>query len=313
MIFLPLPLTLVRIFSGPKDIAEATCLSPVQKIMFTNTIIGFIGAGNMAEAMIKGILRRELVPPQSIFAADPREDRLAYLAEKYGIRTSTDNHQVTQAAKILVLSIKPQVLPKVMKRIRGEVQPDALVLSIIAGARISVITAGLEHQAMVRAMPNTPGQFGEGMTVWTTTPAVSSQQQQQARQILQALGQEIWMDDEGYLDMATALSGTGPAYVFLFIESLIDAGVHMGFSRHIAEKMVIQTIKGAVTVVEELGRHPATLRNMVTSPGGTSASAIYELEKGGFRTILSKAVFAAYQRSADLGDASEAKMAETKP
>jgi len=279
--------------------------------MFTDSTISFIGAGNMAEAMIKGILRQELVSPQSIFAADPREDRLAYLQEKYGIRTSTDNHPVAQEASVLVLSIKPQVLPKVMKTIKGDVPEQALVLSIIAGGRISVITSGLAHKAMVRAMPNTPAQFGQGMTMWTTTPEVSEHQRQQAQQILQALGKEIWMDDEGYLDMATALSGTGPAYVFLFIEALIDAGVHMGFSRHIAEEMVLQTLKGSVAVMEEMERHPATLRNMVTSPGGTTAAALYEMEKGRFRTILSKAVFAAYQRSVDLGDASEARMLES--
>ncbi len=276
--------------------------------MFTDTTIGFIGSGNMAEAMIKGILLKELVAPQSIFAADPRQDRLAYLTDKYGIRTSFGNREVAREAGVLVLSIKPQVLPKVMKGIDLDVRADALVLSIIAGARISVIVEGLRHAAVVRAMPNTPGQFGVGMTVWTSTPHVSERQRGQAQQILQALGEEIWMEDEVYLDMATALSGTGPAYVFLFIEALIDAGVHMGFSRHNAEEMVIQTIKGSVRVVEELRRHPATLRNMVTSPGGTSAAALYELEKGGFRTILSKAVFAAYRRSKELGDASEAAM-----
>ena len=274
--------------------------------MFQDTTIGFIGSGNMAEAMIKGILRKGLVAPEFIFAADPREERLAYLQEKYGIRTSTSNREVARAADVLVLSIKPQVLPKVMKGINLDVRADALVLSIIAGARLKVLVKGLRHAAVVRAMPNTPGQFGEGMTVWTNTPHVTERQKHQAQAIIQALGKEIWVEDEGYLDMATALSGTGPAYVFLFIEALIDAGVHMGFSRHIAEEMVIQTIKGSVKVVEELGRHPATLRNMVTSPGGTSAAALYELEKGGFRTILSKAVFAAYRRSVELGDASEA-------
>ncbi len=280
--------------------------------MFTDTTIGFLGSGNMAEAMIKGILHKKLVSPENIFAADPREERLAYLQENYGIRTTTNNREVARAADILTLSVKPQVLPKVISGIDLDVRADALVLSIIAGARISVIVAGLHHAAVVRAMPNTPGQFGAGMTVWTSTPHVGEKQRQQAQQILQALGKEIWMEDEGYLDMATALSGTGPAYVFLFIEALIDAGVHMGFSRHIAEEMVLQTIKGSVTVVEELRRHPATLRNMVTSPGGTSAAAIYELEKGGFRTILSKAVFAAYQRSKDLGDASEEKVKKQK-
>lgn len=273
--------------------------------MFTDTTIGFLGSGNMAEAMIKGILNKKLVPSENIFAADPREARLAYLQEAYGIRTSTNNRQIARQSDILVLSIKPQVLPKVLKGLDQDVRSETLVLSIVAGARMRSISDGLKHATVVRAMPNTPGQFGMGMTVWTSSAYVNDRQKDQARHILQALGEEVWMDDEGYLDMATALSGTGPAYVFLFIEALIDAGVHMGFARHIAEKMVIQTIKGSVTVVEELRRHPATLRNMVTSPGGTSAAALYELEKGGFRTILSKAVFAAYQRSKDLGDASE--------
>ncbi len=278
--------------------------------MFESQTISFIGAGNMGEAMIKGILRDELVPPDQILAADPRPERRAYLEEKYAIHTTNDNREATSAANILVLSVKPQVLPKVMDEIHLELDPNALVLSIVAGARTSVITQGLRHAAVVRSMPNTPGQFGVGMTVWTTTPHVSDKQQNQAQKILQALGKEIWMDDEGYLDMATALSGTGPAYVFLFIEAMIDAGVHMGFARHIAEEMVMQTIEGSLTVVRELKRHPATLRNMVTSPGGTSAAALYEMEKGGFRTIVSKAIFAAYRRSVELGDATERKLNE---
>ncbi|NOX60583.1 MAG: pyrroline-5-carboxylate reductase [Chloroflexi bacterium] len=276
--------------------------------MFENTTIGFIGSGNMGEAMIKGILGQSLVEPSFIFSSDPREERLSYLHEKYGVRVTTNNHEVAREADILVLSIKPQVLPKVMKEIYLDVRPDALVLSILAGVRIGSIANGLKHAIVVRAMPNTPGQFGAGMTVWTSSPHVSGRQREQAQMILRALGEEIWVEEEGYLDMATALSGTGPAYVFLFIEALIDAGVHMGFSRHVAEQMVLQTIEGSLKVVRELGRHPATLRNMVTSPGGTSAAALYELEKGGFRTILSKAVFAAYRRSVELGEASEAKL-----
>ncbi|NOZ51368.1 MAG: pyrroline-5-carboxylate reductase [Chloroflexi bacterium] len=278
--------------------------------MFESQTISFIGAGNMGEAMIKGILRDDLMPPNQILAADPRAERRTYLEEKYGIRTTSDNREATRAANILILSIKPQVLPKVMDDIHLDLDPNALVLSIVAGVRTSVINKGLRHAAIVRSMPNTPGQFGVGMTVWTCTPHVSESQRLQAQKILQALGKEIWMEDEGYLDMATALSGTGPAYVFLFIEAMIDAGVHMGFARHIAEEMVLQTIEGSLTVVRELKRHPATLRNMVTSPGGTSAAALYEMEKGGFRTILSKAIFAAYRRSAALGDASEKKLNE---
>ncbi|MCP4199318.1 MAG: pyrroline-5-carboxylate reductase [Proteobacteria bacterium] len=278
--------------------------------MFEQNTVTFIGAGNMAEAMIKGILVQELVEPQRILAADPRLDQAEFLAERYGIRTTTDNRAATHEADILILSIKPQVLQKVMNEINLDLDPSALVLSIIAGARIGMMTKGLRHASIVRSMPNTPGQFGVGMTVWTSTPHVTEQQRVQAQSILQALGKEIWMEDEHYLDMATALSGTGPAYIFMFVESLIDAGVHMGFSRHIAEELVLQTIEGSIAVVRELNRHPATLRNMVTSPGGTSASAIYELDKGGFRTIISKAVFAAYRRSVELGDTSEAQLTE---
>ena len=154
-------------------------------------------------------------------------------------------------------------------------------------------------------MPNTPAQLGKGITVWTSTPQVSEVQRQQADQVLGALGETIWMEDEAYLDMATALSGTGPAYVFLFIEALIDAGVHLGFSRRVAEQLVLQTMDGSLAVARTSARHPATLRNMVTSPGGTTAEALYQLEKGGLRTIISKAVYSAYQKSKLLGEMSE--------
>jgi len=153
----------------------------------------------------------------------------------------------------------------------------------------------------VRSMPNTPGQIGEGITVWTASHDTSEEQQQMARQILGALGDEVFVEDESYMDMATALSGTGPAYVFLFTEALIDAGVHMGFPRRIAEQLVLKTIRGSVDYYYYAERHPATLRNQVTSPGGTSAEALYYLEKAGFRTAISRAIWAAYQRSLELG------------
>lgn len=184
-------------------------------------------------------------------------------------------------------------------------KPEGLVLSIVAGARIGAMAAGLDHQAIVRAMPNTPAQIGEGMSVWTATAAVSEEQRRQAQSILQALGEEIYVEDEDYLDMATALSGTGPAYVFLFMEAMIDAGVHLGFSRRIAQQLVLQTVRGSVDFARQSVAHPAELRNVVTSPGGTSAEALYQLEKGGFRTVLSRAIWAAYQKSQYLGELSE--------
>jgi pyrroline-5-carboxylate reductase len=262
--------------------------------------IAFIGPGVMAEAMIAGLLRKKLAKPENITSAGPREERGNELTKKYGIRSATDNSSAVSHADVVVLSIKPQRLSEVMKNLKG-IRSDALILSIIAGANIKKISTGLKHRAIVRSMPNTPGQIGEGITVWTSSKEVTDEQQRMARAILGALGDEVFVEDESYLDMATALSGSGPAYVFLFTEALIDAGVHMGFPRRIAEQLVLQTIKGSASFYDQAGRHPATLRNQVTSPGGTSAEALYYLEKAGFRTAISRAVWAAYQRSLELG------------
>ncbi|HSO12117.1 MAG TPA: pyrroline-5-carboxylate reductase [Anaerolineales bacterium] len=262
--------------------------------------IAFIGPGVMAEAMIAGLLRKKLAKPENITAAGPREERGQELQKRYGIKTTTDNASATSHADVVVLSVKPQRLTEVMKGLKG-IRPEALVLSIIAGANMKKIGSGLKHKAVVRSMPNTPGQIGEGITVWTSSKEVTEEQQEMARAILGALGEEVFVEDESYLDMATALSGTGPAYVFLFTEALIDAGVHMGFPRRIAEQLVLQTIRGSASYYHHAERHPATLRNQVTSPGGTSAEALYYLEKAGFRTAISRAVWAAYQRSLELG------------
>lgn len=265
-----------------------------------NKKITFIGPGVMAEAMIVGLLHKKLAKPEDITASGPEEDRGEELGKKYKIKITTDNATAASNADVVVLSVKPQRLSEVMKGLY-KIRPEALVLSIVAGASIQKISKGLKHQAVVRSMPNTPGQIGEGITVWTASAKTSQEQQEMARQILGALGAEVFVEDESYLDMATALSGTGPAYVFLFTEALIDAGVHMGFPRRIAEQLVLQTIKGSAAFYEQAERHPATLRNQVTSPGGTSAEALYYLEKAGFRTAISRAVWAAYQRSVELG------------
>ena len=262
--------------------------------------ITFIGPGVMAEAMIAGLLHKKLAQPEEITVSGPREERGDQLHEKYGIKTTIDNTSAASHADVVVLSVKPQRLSEVMKGLKG-IRAEALVLSIIAGANIKKISTGLKHKAIVRSMPNTPGQIGEGITLWASSKEVTEEQQETARAILGALGDEVFVEDESYLDMATALSGSGPAYVFLFTEALIDAGVHMGFPRRIAEQLVLQTIKGSVSFYHQAERHPATLRNQVTSPGGTSAEALYYLEKAGFRTAISRAIWAAYQRSLELG------------
>jgi pyrroline-5-carboxylate reductase len=273
--------------------------------------IAFIGPGVMAEAMIAGLLRQKLAKAENLTAAGPRPERGEELHTRYGIRITVDNAAAVSQADVIVLSVKPQRLSDVMKGLKN-IRPEALVLSIVAGASIKKIGAGLKHKAIIRSMPNTPGQIGEGITVWAASPEASDEQHELAKQILGALGEQVFVEDESYLDMATALSGTGPAYVFLFTEALIDAGVHMGFPRRISEQLVLQTIKGSAAFYEQAERHPATLRNQVTSPGGTSAEALYYLEKAGFRTAISRAVWAAYQRSLELGKEKPGHIHETQ-
>jgi pyrroline-5-carboxylate reductase len=271
--------------------------------MLKDRIITFIGSGAMAEAMIAGLIRNQLADAQSLCAADPRLERLEILQQLYGIQPFTNNIQAVMPADVVVLSVKPQVLQRVLAEIKDHIKPEALVLSIVAGAPIQKISTGLDHPIVVRTMPNTPAQIGQGITVWTAARAVSEQLLQMARRILSALGDEVFLEDEYYLDMATALSGTGPTYVFLFMEAMVDAGVHLGFERHIAEKLVAQTVRGSVDYFTKRDDpvHLARLRNQVTSPGGTSAAALYYLEKAGFRTAISRAIWAAYERSRELG------------
>lgn len=264
--------------------------------------LSFIGAGAMGAAMIGGLLNRHLIAPEAITASDKHRERLHEVRERFHIHTTHDNQTAARRGQVVVLAVKPQVLPAVFTDLRGSIHPSALVLSIVAGARIDSIRRGLRHKAIVRTMPNTPAQVGEGMTVWTATSEVSPAQREQAVAIIEALGHQLYVEDESFLDMATAVSGTGPSYVFLLMEALIDAAVHLGFSRADARELVVQTVRGSAIFAQKSSVHPAEMRNLVTSPGGTSAEALYQLEKGGFRTVLSKAVLAAYQRSVALGD-----------
>ncbi len=268
---------------------------------FNGENVAFIGAGVMGEAMIKGLLLQKLLGPESITAADPRADHLEDLRARYGINVTSDNVSAAASADLLVLSTKPQVMAKVLAELSGHVDDTRLILSIVAGLPLRAIADGLLNMRIVRSMPNTPGQIGKGITVWTALPDVGAEQRKQTELLLGALGECIYAEDESFLDMATALSGSGPAYVFMFMEALIDAGVHMGFARRDAEALVAQTLLGSVLYAQQSGLHPAQLRNQVTSPGGTTAAALHEMEKGGLRTVLSEGVWAAYRRSAELG------------
>jgi pyrroline-5-carboxylate reductase len=272
--------------------------------------IAIIGAGVMAESMIGGLLGQKIIAPSQIVASHPREERRVQLSARFGIDVRESNAEAIEGAGLVLLTIQPQVLTSVMAQLRGRLRPGQVVISILAGATMHALKTGLEHDALVRVMPNTPAQVGEGMAVWCATDAVDDVARAQVRAALGALGDEIEVEDEKYVDMATALSGTGPTYVFLMMEALIDAGVHMGFPRRIAEQIVMQTVGGSVSYARSSGKHLAELRNMVTSPGGTSAEAIYQMEKGGLRTILSKSVYAAYLRTQTLAEEQEKKLSQ---
>ena len=278
--------------------------------------LSLIGCGVMAEAIIAGLLKEGLVSPKQIVGSHPRASRREELTAKYGIQTFESNldaavtyggqaslHTTDEVSlsSMVVLAVKPQRLNGILHELKGKLKLNQIVVSIVAGARIEMIANELLHPAVVRAMPNTPAQVGHGMTVWTATPEVTEARRREVHHMFGALGRELEDHEERQIDMATALSATGPTYIFMMMEALTDAGVHMGFSRHVAQQLVLQTMLGSVLFAQESHKHPAELRNMVTSPGGTSAEAIYQMEKGGLRTVLSKAVYAAYQRAVALG------------
>lgn len=269
-----------------------------------NTHLAFIGCGVMAESMVAGLLRQEIVGADQIVASHPRADRRDELFAKHRIDVFEHNAEAVQGLPedgVVLLCVKPQRLGGVLKELGGVVKPTQLVVSIIAGARIEKISEALSNDLVVRAMPNTPSQIGAGMTAWTCSEAVDESHRHQVRTMLTALGKELYVENENMIDMATSLSATGPTYIFMVMEAMTDAGVHLGFSRDISKELVQQTMLGSVLFAMESHKHPAELRNMVTSPGGTSAEAIYQMEKGTLRTVLSKAIHAAYKRAVELG------------
>jgi pyrroline-5-carboxylate reductase len=263
--------------------------------------LAFIGGGNMAEAMLSAVLVKKIASTGDITVSDIAETRRSYLQQKYNVSVTESNLIAIDGKDIILLAIKPQVLNDVMAGLKDQIKPTQLVISIIAGKSVNTISNGLSHSCIARSMPNTPAQIGEGMTVWTTTPQVTAGQKKWAGSILGAMGIEIYVDDEKYLDMATAVSGSGPAYVFLFVESLTEAAVKLGFTPEVAQKLVMQTLLGAGHLLQKSGKTPQDLRRMVTSPGGTTAEAIAVFEKGGFASLVSQAVTAAYEKAKKLG------------
>ena len=261
--------------------------------------VSFIGGGTMGDAIIKSLLAKGVAKPGDVVVSDVSKARRDVL-KKHGVKVVADNKEAVKGAEVVVLAVKPQELGKVMAELKG-LSPQQLVLSIAAGATLESLQQGLKHSRLVRAMPNMAAQIGEGMTVWTATAEVGQKQKDMAQSIMAAMGKEIYVGSEKYIDMATAVSGSGPAYIFLVIEALVDAGVHIGLPRDMAEKLVVQTVVGSARAVETMGKHPAELKNMVTSPGGTTTEGLLQLEAGKLRSLLLQAVIAAYNKAKALG------------
>ncbi len=263
--------------------------------------IAFIGGGNMGRAMINAIIHRELAAPEDITVADTRPESREALAVELGVITTESNVAAALSSEVIILAVKPQNLDEVMADLNGHLCGSHLVISIIAGKKLSALTAGLRHPAIIRVMPNTPAQIGLGMSVWTATEAVDVAQKETARRILTAMGEELFTPAEADLDLATAISGSGPAYFFLFMEAMVEAGVKLGLEPEAARQMVIQTAVGSAEYAHQSEHDLSELRRMVTSPGGTTAEALKVFETRQLREIVEAATAAAHRRALELG------------
>jgi pyrroline-5-carboxylate reductase len=264
--------------------------------------IAFIGGGNMGEAIVRALIEKKICLPADISISDISQPRRKFLEKQYGVPVTASNKEAADGKSLVVLAIKPQNIDDVMADLKGVLKPGQIVLSIAAGVTISTISRGLGHRKVVRAMPNTPAQIGLGMSGWTATTEVNAAQKAQVRLVLSAMGKEIYFDDEKYLDMVTAVSGSGPAYVYLFAESLIDAAVGLGLNRKDAQALVLQTMLGAAHLMLKSDKTPAELRENVTSKGGTTERAVRVFEESDLAGIVGKAVKAACQRAKELGN-----------
>jgi pyrroline-5-carboxylate reductase len=275
--------------------------------MITKTL-GFVGGGNMAEALVKGLLHAKVVPPEGILVSDVKPERLAHFNELHGVRTTQDNHDLVRTSDVIVLSVKPQVIDKVLALIGGDVKAGQLVISVAAGVPVSAIEARLpEGTHVVRTMPNMPATVQAGATAIAPGTHATEEDLEVARALFTAVGRVVTLD-ETLLDAVTGLSGSGPAYVMLMIEALADGGVKVGLHRDTALLLAAQTVFGSAKLLLDTGEHPGRLKDMVTSPGGTAIAGLHTLESGGLRRTLIDAVEAATNRSAQLGEIMAAKM-----
>ena len=263
--------------------------------------LAFVGGGMMAEAIIRGVVTKKFLAGRQVSSASRCRPAARLLRRGMASGPSPATPKPSTGADVIVLAVKPQYAAPAMESLAGRLPGASLLISIMAGITIKQIAETTRHRAIVRVMPNTPAQYGEAMSAWTATPEVSTEQADDVRALLSALGRQVNVATERYIDMATALSGSGPGFVLLFIEALVDAGVHLGFSRPIAEELAIQTVLGTAVMARESGQHLAILRNAVTSPGGTTAAGLQELEDGRLRAVVNRAIAAAYERCVELG------------
>jgi pyrroline-5-carboxylate reductase len=264
--------------------------------------IGFVGGGQMAEALIRGIIASGLYRSEEILVAEPNDYRRELLEKTYGLQSYPDNRLLFAKCRIIILAVKPQTMKALLEECRGRITSDHILISVAAGLPISFYnkTIGQKNLKIIRAMPNTPALVLEGASALSKNGNVSDQELQEAEAIFLAVG-EVVLLDEVHLDAVTGLSGSGPAYVFSFVEALIDAGVKNGLTRAVSEKLALQTVSGSVKLLKESGEHPAALRGKVTSPGGTAITALHVLEKVGFHGIIMDIVESAVVRSRQLG------------
>lgn len=263
--------------------------------------LAFIGGGNMAEALLRGILSANRLQPTDILATDVRAERLAYLQATYGIGVASDNGEAVRQAETVLLAVKPQVMAPVLEGLTGAIGEKQLVVSIAAGISTAAIAEVFPKPVrVVRVMPNTPALVLEGMSVLTRGRHATPQDLETARRLFEAVG-KVAIVDESLMDAVTGLSGSGPAYVFLIIEALSDAGVKVGLPRDVSLALAAQTVRGSARLVMETGKHPGELKDMVTSPGGTTIAGLHALEQGAVRAALVNAVEAATRRSQELG------------
>ncbi len=268
--------------------------------MLTNKTIGVIGAGHIGTAVIGGLIKAKLTSPKNIIASRRSDDILAELAKTFGIHTTTDNRKVAKVSDIIVLAVKPMNSREVLTEIKDTIRPSQVIISVMAGIKTSFINSVLGVECpVIRTMPNTPVLVDSGATAISKGKFANEEDLKIAYMIFKSVG-TVEIVPENLLDAVTGLSGSGPAYIYMVIEAMTDGGVRMGIPRQIAFKLAAQTVFGAAKLVIETGKHPAILKDEVTTPGGTAIAAVAELETHGLRTMLINAVSTATARSQEL-------------